>query len=143
MRTNCIQQTVRMSVLSTLFALVAFSFLVVGGASAHTVSQTQASNQAQSLPTCRSNTVQIMPKRVGKVFKMAFSCNSLTVKVGTPVVFLNTTGFPIFITDNTHSFFLEVKQRATASLPTTQTGQLNLVMYGRPYPQAMLTVTVV
>ena len=139
------RRIMRVTIASALFVILAFSFLVVGEASAQTtgqVPQHQASSQAQALPTCPSNTTRIKFRRFGQFSNLILTCNTMTVKVGTPVIFVDTTQYPAFIVDNSGNILLEVLQNSTTSLPTTQTGQLQVKIYGSLHPQAMLTVNV-
>ena len=143
--TKSVRRTVRVSIVSALLALIAFSFLVVGGASAQTVGQVshhQASSQAQALPACSSNVDHIKFAKFGKFSELILTCNSMTVKAGTSIVFVDTTQFQAFIVNNSFSILFEVPQRSSASLQVTQVGQLQVEVYGTPHPQAVLNITV-
>lgn len=145
MATRSTRRIMRVTIASALFVILAFSFLVVGEANAQTtdqVPQHQASSQAQALPTCPSNTTRIKFRRFGQFSEMILTCNTMTVKVGTPVVFVNTTQYQAFIVNNNLSILFEVFPNSPASLPTTQAGQLQVEIYGSLHPQAMLTVNV-
>ena len=80
------RHTVQMSILSTLLALVAFSFLAVGGASAHTLSQTR--NSTHTASSVMTSTVHIRPTANGS---FAIIPNAITVKRGTTVTIINST----------------------------------------------------
>ena len=82
MLSNIILRTARMSVLSTLFAFMAFSLLTFGVANAQSVSH--ASNPSAGV-TATSVVVQIRDEAIGP----NFSSNTVTVKVGTPVIIIN------------------------------------------------------
>jgi plastocyanin len=71
-----------MSVLSTLFAVMAFSLLTFGVANAQSVSH--ASNPSSG-PTATSIVVEIRDQTIGA----NFSPNNVTVKVGNSVVIVN------------------------------------------------------
>ncbi len=143
MNTTRIRRTVRMSVVSLLFVLVAVSFLTVGSASAQSTSQSylsQASSLSPQLKSCHSNVVHIV---LVKNFGTGFSCHSMTVKVGAPVVFVNTTIFRRFVVYNENSF-LSVSPHSRAEFFTTQPGQIPVFIYDDPHdPQTQLFVTVV
>jgi hypothetical protein len=86
--TNRIQRTVRMSVLSTFLALVAFSFLAFGTASAHTLNhRIQA---AQTTSTTTTVVARIITNTQGRT---VFSPSAITIKSGTPVRIVNKTAF--------------------------------------------------
>ena len=80
--TNRIQRTVRMSVLSTLIALVAFSFLAFGSASAHTISQAQIGSGIST------SVVRIKDDQFGRAM---FHPSAISVISGTPVRIVNKT----------------------------------------------------
>ena len=84
MTTNRIQRTIRMSVLSTFLALVAFSFLAFGTASAHTRSAAQ---------TASSTTATVSRIIVNRQGATVFNPSAITVKSGTPVRIVNKTAF--------------------------------------------------
>ena len=81
MTTNRIQRTVRMCVLSTFFALAAFSFLAFGSASAHAL--------AHPAGLAQKATVVKIIDNPGAVF----SPNAITVKSGTVVKIVNKTPY--------------------------------------------------
>ena len=143
MRNHTIRRTVRTSILSTLLALVAFSFLTIGGVSAHPISQT--SSLAQTGSNCPANTVHIKFMPFGpNALELVFTCNSMTVKAGAPVVFVDDAHLEAFIVKpGTVHIMLEVAAGSTATLPTSQLGQVQVAIYGTPHPQALLTITVV
>jgi hypothetical protein len=78
--TNRIQRTVRMSVLSLFIALMAFSFLALGSASAHTLNHSTRSAQTASTTTTR--VVRIMSRQV-------INPGAITVKSGVHVRIVN------------------------------------------------------
>lgn len=80
MPTNCIQRTMRMSALSLLIALIAFFFLALGSASAHTINHSTSS--AQTASTTTTTFVHILSRH-------AFSPSAVTVKSGTRVRIVN------------------------------------------------------
>ncbi len=82
MLSNIILRTARMSVLSTLFAFMAFSLLTFGVANAQSVSH--ASNPSGGV-TAASVVVEIRDEAIGP----NFSSNTVTVKVGTTVIIVN------------------------------------------------------
>ena len=129
---NRMRPTMRLSILSTLFALVAFSFLLIGGASAHTVSQarfSQVNSQAQTARSCPSNSVHIILIKVGQFTETVFSCHNMTVKVGVPVIFVNDTTGVQFIVNAIRTIVMRINAGATVKLPTTQPEQLQLFVY--------------
>ena len=89
MTTNRIQRTARICVLSTFFALVAFSFLAFGSASAHALAHPTGNAQ-------KAMTVAKIIDHPGAVFKP----NAITVKSGTVVKIVNKTPYSkIIFTD--------------------------------------------
>ena len=94
MATNSIQRTVRISVLSVLLALAAFSFLAFGSASAHALAH--SSGKAQ-----KAKIVKIIDNP-GAVFSPA----AITVKSGTTVKIVNKTPYGRFIFTNHGTVFL-------------------------------------
>jgi plastocyanin len=80
--TNRIQRTARMCVLSTFFALVAFSFLAFGSASAHALAHPTGNAQ-------KAMTVAKIVDHPGAVFRP----NAITVKSGTVVKIVNKTPY--------------------------------------------------
>lgn len=141
-----IQRTVCMSVASLLLALVAVSFLTFGSVSARTVSRPHLSQtiglSSSNLKSCPSNTVHIV---LIKNFGDGFNCHVMTVKVGTPVVFVNSTSTPSFkVIEYGENHFLEVKALSRAQFMTTQTGQIFAFIYDDGIdPQTQLFITVV
>lgn len=81
MTANRIQRTARICVLSTFFALVAFSFLAFGSASAHAISHPAGVAQIVTVVKIIDN-----PGAV-------FSPNAITVKSGTTVKIVNKTPY--------------------------------------------------
>src|SRR6266849_513417 len=143
MTNNCMRRTMHLSILSILFALVAVSFLLVGGASAHTISQAQFSQvngQAQTARSCPSNTVHIILIKVGQFTETVFSCHSMTVKVGVPVIFVNNTTGVQFVVNAIRTIVMRINAGATMKLPTTQPEQVQLFVYRF---NTVLNVTVV
>lgn len=116
------RRTVQITVLSTLFALVAFSFFAVGGASAHTISQASSSTQTGSITT---TTVHIMPTASGS---FAIKPGAITVKVGTTVTIVNNTSVRQIIFSNNPIVFL-VFAPGQAETITPQVGQEQLHLY--------------
>jgi hypothetical protein len=78
--TNRIHRTVRMSVLSLFIALMAFSFLAIGTASAHSIKPSTSSSQTASNST--TTVVRIMSRST-------ISPNAITVKSGARVRIVN------------------------------------------------------
>src|SRR5215469_15376856 len=135
-----------MSVASLLLALVVVSFLTLGSASARTASRPHLSQNtglsSSNLKSCRSHIVHIV---VIKNFGEGFNCHAMTVKVGTPVVFVNTTSTPSFkVIEYGGNHFLEVKALSRAQFMTTQPGQIFAFIYDDgidPQTQLFITVT--
>ena len=146
MRTNTIRRSRGMSVLSLLLALVACAFLTSAGAGAHSSSQARLSQtsglSSVNLKSCPSNTVHIV---FIKNFGDGFTCHVMTVKVGTPVVFVNTTATPSFkVIEYDENYFLEVKALSRAQFFTTQPGKIFAFIYDDGTdPQTQLFITVV
>jgi len=116
-----------------LLALMACSFLAFGSASGLSSS---------NLKSCPSNTVRIV---LIKNFGDGFTCHVMTVKVGTPVVFVNSTATPSFkVIEYGGNHFLEVKALSRAQFMTTQSGQIFAFIYDDGIdPQTQLFITVV
>jgi hypothetical protein len=146
MSTNTIRRGICMSVLSLLLALVACAFLPSAGAGAHSISQARLSQtiglSSVNLKSCPSNIVHIV---FIKNFGDGFTCHAMSVKVGTPVVFVNTTATPSFkVIEYAENFFLEVKVLSRAQFFTTQPGQIFAFIYDDGIdPQTQLFITVV
>lgn len=146
MSTNTIRRSICMSVLSLLVALVACAFLTSAAASAHSSSQARLSQisglSSVNLKSCPSNIVHIV---FIKNFGDGFTCHVMTVKVGTPVVFVNTTATPSFkVIEYDGNFFLEVKALSRAQFMTTQSGKIFAFIYDDGIdPQTQLFITVV
>ena len=88
MPTNHIQRTVRMSVLSLFIALMAFSFLALGSASAHTISPSTRS--AQTASTTTTTFVRIISRN-------AFSPKAVSVKSGSRVRITNRSTISLLV----------------------------------------------
>ena len=88
MTTNRIQRTVRMSVLSLFLALVAFSFLALGSASAHTINHSTSS--AQTASTTTTTFVHILSRH-------EFSPSAVTVASGTRVRIVNKSTISLLV----------------------------------------------
>ena len=86
MTTNRIQRTVRMGVLSTFLALVAFAFLAIGSASAHTLNH--PINSAQTASTSTTTVARMVINSQGGI---VFSPSAITVKSGSLVKIVNKT----------------------------------------------------
>ena len=99
--TNRIQRTVRMCVLSTFLALVAFSLLVFGSASAHAL--THATSVTQTTSTTTATVVRIVVNTQGQI---VFSPHAITVASGAPVRIVNKTPFTKFLVVNGQLFHL-------------------------------------
>ena len=146
MTTTCIRQTKGISMVTLLLALMACSFLAFGSASARTVSSPHLSQtsgpSSSNLKSCPSNTVHIV---LIKNFGAGFNCHVMTVKVGTPVVFVNSTATPSFkVIEYGGNHFLEVKALSRAQFMTTQSGQIFAFIYDDGIdPQTQLFITVV
>ncbi len=80
----------------------------------------------------------------GNALELVFTCNAMTVKTGTPMIFVNDTQLEAFLVKpGTTRIVIEVKGGSTAVLTPTQSGQVQLAIYGTPHPQALLSVNVV
>ena len=101
MTTNRIQRTVRICVLSTFLALVAFSFLVFGSASAHAL--TRPTSLAQTASTTTATVSRIIVNTQGQT---VFRPNAITVTSGAPVRIVNKTPFTKFLVVNGRLFRL-------------------------------------
>lgn len=99
MTTNRIQRTVRMCVLSTFLALVAFSFLAFGSASAHALSR--STHLAQTATTSTATVSRIVTNKLGET---VFRPNAITVTSGTPMKIVNKTAFTRFLVVNGRLF---------------------------------------
>lgn len=88
MKTNRIRHAARICVLSTFFALAAFSFLAFGSASAHAL--TRDAQAASSSTTTTTVTSRIINNSVGQA---VFSPSTVTVKAGNSVKIVNKTAF--------------------------------------------------
>ena len=126
MSTDHIQHRLRMSVLSLFLALMAFSFLAFGTASAHTLNHPTGASQggANTPPTV----VRIMSRS-------AFSPNAVTVKSGTHVRIVNKSLGSLLVFYSGGSIVLTPK--AALVIVATQT-QVVAICAG-----ATLTITVV
>ncbi len=146
MTNNRIPRTVRMGILSMLLALVAFSFLAVGGASAHSASH--ASSTAQNLKSCPSNVVHIVPVKVGQFIESDLSCHAITVKVGVPVVFFNPFNNEHFVENFALNILIRIAPGPGSTVvqqQSTQPGQVQISLYGShdPTTKGSLTITIV
>jgi hypothetical protein len=111
MSSNIILRTARMSVLSTLFAFMAFSLLTFGVANAQSVSH--VSNPSGGV-TAASVVVEIRDEAIGP----NFSQNTVTVKVGTSVIIINKSKeTQTIVGENAVPFTLAPGKSVT--LPTT------------------------
>jgi hypothetical protein len=97
--TNRIQRTVRMCVLSTFFALAAFSFLAFGSAGA----LTHPTSVAQTTSTTTATVVRLIVNSQGAI---VFSPHAITVTSGAPVRIVNKTPFARFLVVNGQLFRL-------------------------------------
>jgi plastocyanin len=122
MTNSYVRRTVQMSVLSTLFALVAFFSLTIGGVSAHTISQ---AGNSTNIASTRTNTVHIRPDSNGS---FAFSTTAITVKVGTSVTFVNNTKARQILFSNNPIVFL-VLAPGQAQTITPQLGLEQIELY--------------
>ncbi len=86
--TNRIQRTVRMSAWSLFIALMAFSFLAIGSASAHTINYSTRSTQTAS--TSSTTFVHILSRS-------SFSPSAVTVKSGSRVKIVNKSSLNLLI----------------------------------------------
>ncbi len=91
--TNFIQRTVRMCVLSTFFALAAFSFLAFGSAGA----LTHPTSVAQTTSTTTAVVSRIIVNQQGYT---VFSPHAITITSGTPVRIVNKTPYAKFLVVN-------------------------------------------
>ena len=112
MTTNRIQRTVRMCLLSTFLALVAFSFLAFGSASAHTLSR--STHVAQTATTSTATVSRIVTNKLGKT---VFRPNAITVTAGASVKIVNKTAFTRFLVVNGELFPLSPGTSVTV-IPT-------------------------
>lgn len=118
-----------MSVLSTFLALVAFSFLAFGTASAHTLNHRIQVAQTASTTTV---VVRIITNTQGVA---VYSPSAITIKSGTPVKIVNKTAF-------TKILFVEgsvVRLASRASMTKTPAGSETFGICGG----GSLTITVV
>src|SRR5580700_2150495 len=128
------RQVVQMSVLSTLFAFVALSFLVVGGVSAHTINQNGSSAHTASSST--TVTVHIRPAASGS---FTIKPRAITVKVGTTVTFVNNTAVRQIIFSNNPIVFFVFSPGESFTI-TPQLGQEQIQLYDTA---SSLTITTV
>lgn len=129
MTTNRVLRTIRITILSTLVALAAFSFFAFGSASAH------ASSFAHTASSGTTITVQIIDNSQGQV---VFSQSALTVKSGTQVSFVNHTAVTQFVFNTL--VFLRVAPGATASI-IPQFSPERLKIYGSPTSSLLITIS--
>ena len=130
------KRIVRLSILSTLFAFVAFSFLAVGGvstASAHTINQNGSSAQTAS---SIGVTVHIRPTANGT---FTIKPKAITVKVGTTVTFVNNTTVRQIIFSNNPIVFFVFSPGESFTI-TPQLGQEQIQLYDT---LSSLTITTV
>lgn len=121
MTTNRIQQTVRMCVLSIFLALVAFSFLSFGSASAHANALNRSNQVTQTATTSTATVSRIATNKLGNT---VFRPKAITVASGTPVKIVNKTAFPRFLVVNGALFRLD--SGASMTLTPTQSQQVSL-----------------
>ena len=139
MTNNRVLRTMRMTVLSTLFALAAFSLLAFGSASAQTLSR--ATNFAQTASTSTTNTVHISDNLNGPA---VFSPNSITVKIGASVTIINSTKVRQVVFGTKPSVFFTLLPGASKTItPQFPQERLTLSSIGPIGPGAILTITVV
>lgn len=86
-----------MGVLSTFLALVAFSFLAFGSASAHAHALNRSTHVAQTATTSTATVSRIVTNQLGET---VFRPNAITVTSGTPVKIVNKTAFTRFLVVN-------------------------------------------
>ena len=135
MTNNRVLRTMRMTVLSTLFALAAFSLLAFGSASAQTLSRTQTAS------TSTTNTVHISDNLNGLA---VFSPNSITVKIGASVTIVNSTRVRQVVFGTKPSVFFTLLPGASKTIiPQFPQERLTLSSIGPIGPGAILTITVV
>ncbi len=129
MTNNRVLRTMRMTVLSTLFALAAFSLLAFGSASAQTISRAQAASSSTPIA------VHILA---------VFSPNSITVKIGASVTIVNSTKVRQVVFSTKPSVFFTLLPGASKTItPQFPQEQLALSSIGPIGPGAILTITVV
>ena len=133
MTTNRVLRTVRITVLSTIVALAAFSFLAFGSASAHTSSFAHTASSSTTI------TVHIIDNSQGLA---VFSTNSITVKSGTQVTIVNsTTVRQIVFSINPIVFFVLAPGAAGTIIPQVSPERLKL--YGSPQASLLITISMV
>jgi hypothetical protein len=132
---NRVLRTMRMAVLSTLFALAAFSLLAFGSASAQTISRAQTASSSTPI------TVHISDNLRGLA---VFSPTQITVKIGASVTIINSTKVRQVVSDTKSSVFFTLLPGASKTIiPQFPQEQLTLSSIGPIGPGAILTITVV
>jgi len=132
---NRVLRTMRMTVLSTLFALAAFSLLAFGSASAQTISRAQTTSSSTPI------TVHISDNLKGLA---VFSPTQITIKVGASVTIVNSTKVRQVVFSTKPSVFFTLLPGASKAItPQFPQEQLALSSIGPIGPGAILTITVV
>jgi plastocyanin len=131
------RRIIQISVLSALFAFVAFSFLAVGGVSAvsaHTINQ--AGSSAHTASSSTTVTVHIRPTVNGS---FAIKPSAITVKVGTTVTIVNNTKVRQIIFSNNPIVFFVFSPGESDTI-TPQLGLEQIALYDT---LSSLTITTV
>jgi hypothetical protein len=132
---NRVLRTMRMTVLSMLFALAAFSLLAFGSASAQTISRAQTASSSTPIA------VHITDNLKGLA---VFSPTQITVKIGASVTIINNTKVSQVVSGTKSSVFFTLLPGASKAItPQFPQEQLALSSVGPIGPGAILTITVV
>ena len=135
MTNNRVLRTMRRTVLSTLFALAAFSLLAFGSASAQTISRAQTASSSTPIAVHISDNLKGLA---------VFSPTQITVKVGASVTIINNTKVSQVVFGTKPSVFFTLLPGASKAItPESPQEQLALSSIGPIGPGAILTITVV
>ncbi len=135
MSNNRVLRTMRMTVLSTLFALAAFSLLAFVSASAQTISRAQAASSSTPIAVHISDNLKGLA---------VFSPTQITIKVGASVTIVNSTKVRQVVFSTKPSVFFTLLPGASKAItPQFPQEQLALSSIGPIGPGAILTITVV
>ena len=135
MTNNRVLRTMRMTVLSMLFALAAFSLLAFGSASAQTISRAQTTSSSTPIAVHISDNLKGLA---------VFSPTQITVKVGASVTIINSTKVRQVVFGTKPSVFFTLLPGASKAItPQFPQEQLALSSIGPIGPGAILTITAV
>ncbi len=135
MTKNSVLRTMRMTVLSMLFALAALSLLAFGSANAQTISRAQTASSSTPIAVHISDNLKGLA---------VFSPTQITVKAGASVTIINSTKVRQVVFGTKPSVFFTLLPGASKTItPQFPQEQLALNSIGPVGPGAILTITVV